>query len=159
MENNLKEIKEFIDQWKERARQYIPQAIEEYRKRKEEIDNTFDFYTQWEERKAKQRELSEEYPQYIREFAYGYSQKHREEKIEKLIELGYELNGEYDYYNVYKKSISANDLFVEVYHNLSLDYCIDVGYVYTQQDIDDLQQAFNEMMKDLEELKNYERKN
>lgn len=87
MENNLKEIKEFINQWKERARQYIPQAIEEYRKRKEEIDNTFDFYTQWEERKAKQRELSEEYPQYIREFAYGYSQKHREEKIEKLIEL------------------------------------------------------------------------
>ena len=75
---------------------------------------------------------------------------------EKLIELGYELNGEYYNYNVYRKRISANDLFVEVFHNLSLDYCIDVGYVYSQQDIDNLQKAFNEMQKDLEELKNYE---
>lgn len=87
MENNLVEIREFIKQWKERARIYIPQAIEEYRTRKEEIDKTFDFYTQWEERKEKQRELAEEFPQYIRELAYGYSPKHREEKIEKIIEL------------------------------------------------------------------------
>lgn len=76
---------------------------------------------------------------------------------QKLIELGYELNGEYNYYNVYRKRISSNDLFVEVYHNLSLDYCIDVGYVYSQQDINDLQQAFNVMQKDLEILKECEK--
>ena len=86
MTNNLKEIREFIEQWKERARKYIPEAIEEYRKRKEEIDDTFDFYTQWEERRTKQRELAEEYPTYIREFAYGYSLKDRNERIEKLIQ-------------------------------------------------------------------------
>ena len=86
MENNLKEIREFINQWKERARNYIPQAIEEYRTKKEEINNTFDFYTQWKERKEKQRELAENYPQYIRELAYGYSTQDRNERIEKLIE-------------------------------------------------------------------------
>lgn len=86
MENNLTEIKEFINQWKERARNYIPQAIEEYRTKKEEINKIYDFYNQWEEREQKQRELAEEYPQYIRELAYGYSPKDRNEKIEKLIE-------------------------------------------------------------------------
>ena len=86
MENNLKEIKEFINQWKERARNYIPQAIEEYRTKKEEINKIYDFYNQWEEREQKQRELAEEYPQYIRELAYGYSPKDRNERIEKLIE-------------------------------------------------------------------------
>ena len=32
MNNNLKEIKEFINQWKERAITYYTQAIEDYRK-------------------------------------------------------------------------------------------------------------------------------
>lgn len=81
MENNLKEIKEFINQWKEKARQYIPQAIEEYTaKRRETYEiKDRDLYL------IRMRELAEEFPAYIRELAFGYSDKDRNERIEKLI--------------------------------------------------------------------------
>ena len=86
MTNNLKEIKEFINQWKARARQYIPETIEEYRTKRQEIESKYDFYSQWEQRRQAQRKLAEEYPLYIRELAYGYSSKDKDERIEKLIE-------------------------------------------------------------------------
>lgn len=83
MTNNLKEIREFIEQWKERARKYIPEAIEEYKLRYQEVNKLE--YGSYEHRVARQ-ELADTYPRYIRELAHGYSPKDRQERIEKLIQ-------------------------------------------------------------------------
>ena len=82
MTNNLVEIKEFINQWKERARKYIPQVIEEYKAKRDEVYKLGWGY----EYKQAIKQLAEEYPQYIRNLALGYSPKDRQERIEKLIE-------------------------------------------------------------------------
>ena len=80
---------------------------------------------------------------------------------EKLIGLGYKLS----YYNF------NNSVFIKIYEdkwNLSIETngyssCFFISYIdldsmaiYTQQDIDNLQQAFNQLQKDLKELKQVE---
>ena len=76
----------------------------------------------------------------------------------KLIELGYE---QFPYIKTYfekefhcalHKVIFLNDQFTKVESHKISPY----GAFRTQQDIDDLQQAFNELQKDLEVLKEYE---
>ena len=83
-------------------------------------------------------------------------------KLEKkLIELGYEKYHKYAYKKDFGLKFSiwivlkANNLNI-------LNNWVSVGAFYpirTQQDIDDLQQAFNVMQKDLEVLKEYEESN
>lgn len=75
---------------------------------------------------------------------------------ETLKELGYEKDKliPFSYYKRYKKCTA-----VIIYNGglagvLNLKYKISA--IKTQQDIDDLQQAFNELQKDIEELKKYE---
>ena len=80
---------------------------------------------------------------------------------EKLIELGYR-RSHYDYNNVTFIKIYKNkyNLFVETNGYIT---CVIMNYVdldgmaiYNQQDIDNLQQAFNQLQKDLEILKEVE---
>lgn len=71
---------------------------------------------------------------------------------EKLIELGYE---NYIYY--WQKTTWVNNTFVVIQISKvltgSLSHCI----IKSQKDIDNLQQAFDIMQKDLEELRKYEK--
>ena len=77
---------------------------------------------------------------------------------EKLIELGYVEDKCYS--NVYKKIENKNIFIIRLnYKNRNkIDYiCIENAYyIETQQDIDHLQQAFNQLQNDLEVLKEYE---
>ena len=70
---------------------------------------------------------------------------------EKLKELGYE---NYIYY--WQKPKWVNNTFIVVRINEDLTGSLGDCIIKSQQDIDNLQQAFNEMQKDLEELKNEE---
>lgn len=82
---------------------------------------------------------------------------------EKLIELGYE----FDHYEVFQRQNTYRKFFgdincagIFIYTNKNINkiesyYAIN-GVVTSQIHIDTLQQAFNEMQKDLEELKQYE---
>ena len=79
---------------------------------------------------------------------------------EKLIELGYEQN-EF-VYDKYNKVITENTFMVEIQLSISLKNmnskiksgCVIVNVpLRTQQDIDNLQQAFNQLQSDLEVLK------
>lgn len=74
---------------------------------------------------------------------------------EKLIELGYTQE---DYLtNIYYKFIGNIYIFINAY-NLNKSGVEYPMMTYTKQEhIDNLQQAFNVMQKDLEELKKYER--
>ena len=81
---------------------------------------------------------------------------------EKLIELGYEcyglsLNG-YCYNKRVNGRVDLKIIYDKTYRNRINGW--EVNYypvsVTSQQDIDNLQQAFNEMQKDLEVLKEYE---
>lgn len=74
---------------------------------------------------------------------------------QKLLELGYaqfaniKTYFQKEFNCALSKVIVLNDQLTEVKgHKISL-----YGVIRTQQDIDNLQQAFNEMQKDLEELK------
>ena len=84
MKNNLKEIKEFINQWKLRAINYYRQAIEDYKKEykelKEKYPQTNDDY------KKEKRQLLEKYNQIVVNLSFGYSPKDREERLLKIIE-------------------------------------------------------------------------
>lgn len=84
MKNNLKEIKEFINQWKLRAINYYHQAIEDYKKEykelKEKYPQTNDDY------KKEKRQLLEKYNQIVVNLSFGYSPKDREERLLKIIE-------------------------------------------------------------------------
>lgn len=82
---------------------------------------------------------------------------------EKLIELGYE----FDHYEVFTKQNSYRKVFgdidcagIFIYTNKNsnkiVSYYAINGVVKSQIHIDNLQQAFNELQKDLEELKKYE---
>lgn len=83
-ENNLKEIKEFIDQWKLRAIKYYRQAIEDYKKEYEELKEKY--YQSNEDYKKEKRQLLEKYNQIVVNLSYGYSPKDREERLLKIIE-------------------------------------------------------------------------
>lgn len=79
---------------------------------------------------------------------------------EKLIELGYEYR---DYIFLkernYIKWIGKHNININVEiknkKKIKSNYIVS-SIILTQQDIDNLQQAFNELQKDLEELKKYE---
>lgn len=72
---------------------------------------------------------------------------------EKLKELGYKPNKliPFEYFKRYKKCTASILISGGLVGFLNLKYKISV--INTQQDIDDLQQAFNELQKDIEELK------
>lgn len=77
---------------------------------------------------------------------------------EKFIELGYEL-----YYQSADDTVYRKELIIGTFHIIidtktkkSIANYIDKIIIRTQQDIDEVQQAFNVMEKDLEELKKYE---
>lgn len=78
-------------------------------------------------------------------------------KLEKkLIELGYERISFYKYekcFDFYNEVICEIDVREKPIGRLRLGM---YDWFYSQQDIDNLQLAFNEMQKDLEELKNVE---
>lgn len=81
---------------------------------------------------------------------------------EKLIELGY--THRYDSYrqrSEFFKSIKFSEYYIRITHRLDINIIteseISTMYVITsQQDIDNLQQAFNQLQSDLKELKEYE---
>ena len=76
---------------------------------------------------------------------------------QKLIELGYE----YEYFDTYIKHFNR---FIKIGIDITIDKkkinCFSVDYdtchYSRQEQIDNLQQAFNEMQKDLEVLRNVE---
>ncbi len=80
---------------------------------------------------------------------------------EKLIELGYVKNRQmsYEYETYYFRNF---DSFINLYINVEVDGYITHSYVQAfdtyayQEQIDNLQQAFNQLQKDLKELKEYE---
>lgn len=82
MENNLIEIKEFINQWKVRAINYYHQAIEDCGKERKEIYSLKDY----DEYKRRIRTLKDKYNQIIIDLSHGYSDKDREERLLKIIE-------------------------------------------------------------------------
>lgn len=75
---------------------------------------------------------------------------------EKLQELGYEYNKNFMYY---RKEINDHiRINIEVFKGQICDYRIlDTKVIKTQEHIDNLQQAFNEMQKDLAILKEIEK--
>lgn len=80
---------------------------------------------------------------------------------EKLIELGYVRYGLAGYGHYYSKKL-GNEIEMVIYYDDKEDfithYCIKKEYsFYNQQDIDNLQQAFNQLQKDLKELKQDEK--
>lgn len=83
MENNLTEIKEFIAQWKIKAINYYHQAIDDYSKRYDEICKTYKYWS--EDFKSEIRMLHDEYNQIVRNLSYGYSDRDREERLQKII--------------------------------------------------------------------------
>lgn len=83
-ENNLKEIKEFIDQWKLRAINYYKQAIEDYKKEYKELKEKYSQSN--DDYKKEKRQLLEKYNQIVVNLSYGYSPKDREERLLKIIE-------------------------------------------------------------------------
>ena len=81
---------------------------------------------------------------------------------QKLIELGYEKFHKYCYKKEYGIKFTIFIRLVENNRNKINDNWISINMLQPiefQQDIDNLQQAFNLMQKDLEELRMYERKN
>ena len=75
---------------------------------------------------------------------------------EKLVELGYK-----PYYRCYEKIVGKISIFVEPFDELftkihKMYVYDDTQYIKRQEQIDNLQQAFNEMQKDLEILKECE---
>lgn len=83
MENNLVEIKEFINQWKERAIAYYHQEIESC---KEDLNKAYSLSSSYEYKKAK-AEIIKRYTQIIIDLARpgNYSPKAREERLIKII--------------------------------------------------------------------------
>lgn len=70
---------------------------------------------------------------------------------EKLIKLGYETNC--DICEIWHK---GNIQIITFYGRIE-SYCVIIpNNIYRQQDIDDLQQAFNTLQQDLEVLREYE---
>ena len=81
---------------------------------------------------------------------------------EKLIELGYRPYEQFMLIHSFIKVYNDKwNLIIEtgLYETNVIECYVDLDgmAIYTQQDLEDLQQTFNVMQKDLEELKNYER--
>lgn len=75
---------------------------------------------------------------------------------QKLIELGYEFVDSCYNSHCYRKCIEGNGrVCINVCKDRIIGRYIDKVIIH-QQDIDNLQQAFNEMQKDLKELRKYE---
>ena len=77
---------------------------------------------------------------------------------EKLIELEYEKIIKHFYY---EKTFGEWKLSIEflegkISHSCVFNYPVNRVFIKTQQDIDNLQQAFNQLQLDLEVLKEYE---
>jgi hypothetical protein len=70
---------------------------------------------------------------------------------QKLIELGYETNN-----SIYKYWFKGQIVIQTFYGNVENYYIICPNNIHRQQDIDNLQQAFNQLQSDLKELKEYE---
>ncbi len=83
MENNLTEIKNFICKWKLKALNYYRQAIEDYSKRYDEICKNYKYWN--EDFKSEIIKLHGEYNQIVKELSYGYSDRDREERLQKII--------------------------------------------------------------------------
>lgn len=83
MENNLKEIKEFITQWKERAINYYNNALVEYRKERQELNKLDCWSNEYKNRKL---ELLEKYEKWVMGDLALRSQKDAQEQIVKNIE-------------------------------------------------------------------------
>lgn len=83
MENNLSEIREFINQWKEKAIAYYHQEIESCR---EDLDKVYSLPYGYEYKTAI-AEIKEKYTQVIIDLAKpgNYSPKAREERLIKII--------------------------------------------------------------------------
>lgn len=83
MENNLKEIKDFINQWKVRATDYYNNALVEYKKEKQELK----YFNVWNgDYNKKMRELIEKYGKWVVGDLALRSSKDAEEQIIKNIE-------------------------------------------------------------------------
>ena len=81
-------------------------------------------------------------------------------KLEKLIELGYEYK-DYYYHDYYVKEIVKDMIFIKIINleNIEKNCYVDtISYfkIVSQQDIDNLQLAFDIKQKDLEILKGCE---
>lgn len=83
MENNLVEIKEFINQWKERAIDYYNNALVEYRKERQELYKLSVFGNEY---KNKKLALIEKYGKWIVGDLSMRSPKDAQEQIVKTIE-------------------------------------------------------------------------
>ena len=78
---------------------------------------------------------------------------------EKLIELGYKLKFD-TYYALYVKHFKGCTIVLNILkeqNNRIACYIDKMVPIYNQQDIDNLQLAYNELQKDLEALKEYEK--
>ena len=72
---------------------------------------------------------------------------------EKLLELGYKNRKR----GKYTKKIRYYNLVIIIAFEEIVDFYVDINItIDKQQDIDIIQQAFNQLQKDLEELKKYE---
>ena len=84
---------------------------------------------------------------------------------EKLIELGYELDDwlSWSFTNVvYSKKYERHNIVIYVNKETITIKChriIPIAFYNEQQDINDLQQAFNQLQQDLEVLNEYEENN
>lgn len=78
---------------------------------------------------------------------------------QKLVELGYEFFGWNVKIKMYEKRIKYTIINICTKEDkLLYKYCEPINkHIKSQQDIDNLQQAFNQLQKDLEVLKEYER--
>lgn len=83
MENNLKEIKEFINQWKVRAINYYKEALDSYKEEKKQLIN---YGVGSDEYKRKKLELIEKYGKWIMGDLALRSPKDAHEQIIKIIE-------------------------------------------------------------------------
>ena len=83
MENNLKEIKEFINQWKVRAINYYKEALDNYKEEKKQLIN---YGVGSDEYKRKKLELIEKYGKWIMGDLALRSPKDAHEQIVKTIE-------------------------------------------------------------------------
>lgn len=79
---------------------------------------------------------------------------------EKLNELGYELKYERENTTIYKKDYKYYEFQIEIIENVVVDGCLEnqCDVFFIQQDIDNLQQAFNVLQNDLEKLRQIESK-
>ena len=81
---------------------------------------------------------------------------------EKLIELGYKNYGLGDYGYRYEKTFKDVRIIIDYFKLLGKINNCHIIYknvaIKTQQDIDNLQQAFNQLQNDLDVLKEYEKK-